>query len=136
MIRIRSTRRARLDVADSGALSDLAFLLIIFFIVIAVFNVNSGFLLGLPEKGAVTTVHIDDVMRVAVAADDTILLEGRPVGTEELREAVFRRRRRRPNMTLMVLLDPDSSYQSLVTIVETARIAEVDNFSFRMDGDL
>lgn len=133
MIRVRSRRRSALDVAESGALSDLAFLLIIFFIVIAVFNVNSGFLLGLPEKGSVTTVHVDDVLRVRVTAENTYRIAERTVTVDEVRQAVVQRRRRQPNMTLMVTLDPAASYQMLVTIVEVARIADVDNFSFRME---
>ena len=38
------------DAGSSGSLNDLSFLLIIFFIVIAGFNVNKGFLLNLPSK--------------------------------------------------------------------------------------
>ena len=133
MIRVRSKRRERLDVADSGALSDLAFLLIIFFIVIAVFNVNSGFLLELPRRNAVTTVNVRDLMRVHVTADNTIELDGEVVTAEELSAAVLSRRQRQPNMTLAVTLDPAAAYQRLVSLVELARLHDVDNFSFRME---
>lgn len=133
MLRIRSRRRSRVDVADSGALSDLAFLLIIFFIVIAVFNINSGFLLGLPQRNAVTTVQRDDLMRVSIAADDAVRLDGTPVERNELIAAVRARRQRQPNMTLMVVLHPEASYQSLVSLVEITRLLDVDNFSFRME---
>jgi biopolymer transport protein ExbD len=132
VIRLRTRRRARVDVAESGALSDIAFLLIIFFIVIAVFNINSGFLLGLPRRNAVTTVQSDDLLRVAVSADNTLIVDGRPLEAEELRAAVLARRQRRPNMTLVVAMHPDASYQSLVSLVELARMTDVDNFSFRM----
>lgn len=134
MIRIQSRRRPRQDIADSGALSDLAFLLIIFFIVIAVFNINSGFLLQLPSRNSVTTVNVDDLMRVAVAADNSLSLDGQPVDAATLSEEVRALRQRQPNMTLMVTLDPQAAYQSLVSLVELARIADVDNFSFRMES--
>ncbi len=132
MLRVPTRRRNRVDIADSGALSDLAFLLIIFFIVIAVFNINSGFLLGLPRKNSVTTVQTDDLMRVAIDADDAIQLDGRPVDRRELTEAVRARRQVQPNMTLMVTIDPQASYRSLVSLVELTRMLDVDNFSFRM----
>ncbi len=133
MLSLGRRRRARIDVADSGALSDLAFLLIIFFIVIAVFNINSGFLLGLPQRNSVTTVQRDDLMRVVIAADNRLQLDGEPVSPSALRTSVLARRQRHPNMTLVVTIHPDASYQSLVSLVELARIADVDNFSFRMD---
>jgi biopolymer transport protein ExbD len=134
MLNLRTRRRARVDVAESGALSDLAFLLIIFFIVIAVFNINSGFLLGLPQRNSVTTVQSDDLMRVAVSAEDRLELDGEYVDASTLRSAILGRRQRQPNMTLVVTLHPEASYQSLVSLVELARIADVDNFSFRMDS--
>ncbi len=134
MIRLTTRRRQRVDIADSGALSDLAFLLIIFFIVIAVFNINSGFLLGLPAPDSVTTVHTDDLMRVVVDDDDTLRVNGAVVDRSALDRAIRDRRRSQPNMTLVVTLDPASSYQSLVTLVELARMNDVDNFSFRMGG--
>lgn len=133
MLNIRSRRRARVDVADSGALSDLAFLLIIFFIVIAVFNINSGFLLGLPRRNSITAVQTDDLMRVRVAADDRLYVEGEQVPISQLQSIVRAQRQRQPNMTLMITLHPEASYQRLVTMVELSRRADVDNFSFRME---
>jgi biopolymer transport protein ExbD len=134
MLNLRTRRRERVDVAESGALSDLAFLLIIFFIVIAVFNINSGFLLGLPQRNSVTTVQSDDLMRVTVSADNRFELDGDFVDLATLRTAVLGRRQRQPNMTLVVAIHPESSYQSLVSLVELARTADVDNFSFRIDS--
>ncbi len=134
MLKVRSRRRARIDVADSGALSDLAFLLIIFFIVIAVFNINSGFLLGLPRRNSVTTVQRDDLMRVRIDAEDAISVGGEDVTLAELRTRVIGQRQRQPNMTLIVVIDPSASYQRLVTMVELTRLADVDNFSFRMEA--
>lgn len=136
MVRLGNKRRNGIDVADSGALSDLAFLLIVFFIVIAVFNVNSGFLLGLPQKGAVTPVFTDDLMRVTVTADDRFIVYEKEASLDEVRSLAEERRRLQPNMTLVVSMHPQSTYQSLVSLVETARVLDIDNFSFSLrDGD-
>lgn len=135
MIRVRRRRRPGIDVADSGALSDIAFLLIIFFIVIAVFNVNSGFLLQLPQRNSVTMVQVDDLVRVAIRADNTLSMDGTIVTRDEFSAAVRARRQRQPNMTLVVRIHPEAAYQSLVSMVEVARLNDVDNFSFTMEGE-
>ena len=132
MIRIRTRRRQRQALGDSGALSDLAFLLIIFFIVIAVFNVNSGFLLGLPRRDSITTVHVDDLLRVHVNEEGEYVVDGEALDRERLTAIVAERRRAQPNMTLLARIDPEAPYQMLVSLVETARIADIDNFSFSM----
>jgi biopolymer transport protein ExbD len=49
---MKLTRRSGQAGFDSGASSDIAFLLIIYFIVIAGFNINNGFLMNLPEKNS------------------------------------------------------------------------------------
>ena len=134
MFRIVSRRRGRLDATDSGVLSDLAFLLIIFFVVIAVFNVNSGLLLGLPGKESTKMVHREELLRVHLTSTGSYEIAGSPATVEELRESVRSLRRREPNMTLLATIDPEAPYGAMVSLVDLVRGLEVDNFSFRMEA--
>ena len=95
-------KKPPVDIANSGSLSDLAFLLIVFFIVIAVFNINSGFLLGLPRKDSTKLVNIEEVVKVVLGRDGSLTREGEPVTMEELRTLVIETRRSRPNMTFLL----------------------------------
>ena len=68
------------DVADpgsQGSLQDLSFLLIIFFIVIAGFNVNKGFLLNLPSKEKPRVVHQEDLIRCNLNKNEELVLNGK-----------------------------------------------------------
>lgn len=134
MVGIKSRRRGRLDVAETGALSDLAFLLIIFFIVIAVFNVNSGLLLGLPTRDSTRMVERGELLRVHIDGGGGYTISGDAVGREELVGAVREYRQAEPNMTLLATIDPEAPYGAMVTLVDTVREMEVDNFSFRMEA--
>ena len=129
---IKRKRKKRIDIAESGALSDLAFLLIIFFIVIAIFNVNTGFLLGLPRKGSTKVLNVEDIIKITLQADGALVHDGSPVTLAGLEKIVSERLTLRPNMTLLLTISPDVPYQYVVDVVDFVRKREVENFSFRM----
>ena len=72
-------RQKKKKFEDNSALSDLAFLLIIYFIVIAGFNVNKGFLMNLPAKDSKRVVLKDDILRYELDGAGTIVSNGNPV---------------------------------------------------------
>ena len=131
-MRIQRKRKKRIDIAESGALSDLAFLLIIFFIVIAVFNVNTGFLLGLPRKNSTKILNVEDIVKISLKNDGVLEHGGAPVTLSDLEKIVTERLTLRPNMTLLLTISPDVPYQYVVEVVDFVRKKEVENFSFRM----
>ena len=131
-MKINIRKKRRIDIAESGALSDLAFLLIIFFIVIAVFNVNSGFLLGLPLKNSMRIVNTQDIIKIELQENGTILIDKEPVTISIMEEAITANLENHPNMTVLLKIHPEVTYQSVVSIIEIVRKLEVDNFSFSM----
>lgn len=133
-MKLRSQRRERIDAADSGALSDIAFLLIIFFIVIAVFNVNRGFLLGLPAPESTLLVERDSLLRLRIDASGTIVINTGAVDTAELQRALAQARAANPNVAVAARIHPEAPYQSVVDLVATVRGESIDSFSFRMDA--
>jgi len=134
-MKIRTRRKNKFDLSDSATLSDLAFLLIIYFIVIAVFNVNSGFLLGLPRKNSTKLVNVDDLVRIELDRDGRLLLKGEPVEAARLEEIVSETKQARPNMTFQLRIHPDVPYQEVVNVIDLVKKLEVDNFAFTMAGE-
>ena len=121
------------DSSSSGALNDLSFLLIIFFIVIAGFNVNKGFLLNLPVKDKPRIVKTDDLMKCRLAADGSILVDNKSLTVEELRTAISKKKAKWPNMTFLLLINSETEYQHVVDIIYEIKQQKVENFSFRME---
>ncbi len=134
-MRVFRKKKGGVDIADSGALSDIAFLLIIFFIVIAVFNVNLGFILGLPRPDSTKVVNTEDLVRARLAADGALSANGQPITTGGLEQLLTERLQVRPNMTLLLAIDPETPYQRVVDVVQIVRKTGVERFSFQMEGD-
>jgi biopolymer transport protein ExbD len=133
MMIIRRKRHIE-DPASSGSLNDLSFLLIIFFIVIAGFNVNKGFLMHLPETDKPRIVEKKDLFRCSLDASGSILLDGRMVQQQELEVFVSEKLAGSPNLTFVLTIDPAAPYQNVIDVIAVIRKLNVDNFSFRM-GD-
>ena len=120
------------DAGSSGSLNDLSFLLIIFFIVIAGFNVNKGFLLNLPSKEKPVVVNQNDIIKCALTSDGSIILDGKKIEVSELNPVISAKLKKWPNMTFLLTIDGNAPYQSVVNVIAEVKSLKVENFSFRM----
>jgi biopolymer transport protein ExbD len=123
-------RKKKSTFAESSASSDIAFLLIIYFIVIAGFNVNKGFLMNLPAKDSTRLVLKDDLLRAELDENGTVTLQGEVVGWEEAEREIMTAVSLRPNLALMLTIAPLTAWQHVVSFVEMAQKLKVDSFSF------
>lgn len=128
----RPPRRNVEDSSSSGALNDLSFLLIIFFIVIAGFNVNKGFLLNLPSKEKPIVVNTNDILKCELDQNGALFLDGQEIKLEALSKKISEKSRTQPNMTFLLTINPETHYQNVIDVVVAIRKLKVENFSFRM----
>ena len=118
--------------AETAASSDLAFLLIIYFLVIAGFNINQGFLMNLPAKNTTRLILKDDLMRFEMDGAGRISYQGNELNIRaaerEIRAAVSSH----PNLAVVLSIAPEAPWQQVVYFVELAQKLQVDSFSFNM----
>ena len=120
------------DSSSSGALNDLSFLLIIFFIVIAGFNVNKGFLLNLPSKDKPIVVNTNDILKCELDQSGALFLDGQQIKMQDLAQKISSTLKTQPNLTFLLTINPETHYQKVIDVVSTIRKLKVENFSFRM----
>jgi biopolymer transport protein ExbD len=127
-------KRRRLSYGESSAQSDLAFLLIIYFIAIAGFNINKGFLVNLPAKDSTRMVLAEDILRYEL--DQAGALSGRGQGTTfaAAEGQIARAIQLRPNLAVVLSIDPRCPWQAVVSFVELAQKLKVEAFSFSIRG--
>jgi biopolymer transport protein ExbD len=128
-------RRTKRGFSDSSASSDIAFLLIIYFIVIAGFNVNKGFLMNLPAKDSTRLILKDDLLRFELDSAGLLLHQGTPLdkisAEREIRGAIAAH----PNLAVILTVDGNAPWQELVSFVELAQKLKVESFSFTLSKD-
>jgi biopolymer transport protein ExbD len=116
---------------NSAALSDLAFLLIIYFIVIAGINVNKGFLMDLPAKDSVRTLHKDDILRFELTESGSLTFNGSLITQAETEVKIAHAAQTRENLAVLLTVSPKAPWWSVVSFVELAKRLKIKSFSFK-----
>jgi biopolymer transport protein ExbD len=125
-------RRIGQGFQDSSASSDIAFLLIIYFIVIAGFNINKGFLMNLPAKDSTRLILRDDLLRFEMDGEGGILFEGDTLDIQRAGNVIQDAQRNNPNIAVVITIDGQAHWQNVVSFVELAQDLKIDSFSFSM----
>ena len=125
-------RRKRIGFADSSASSDIAFLLIIYFIVIAGFNINKGFLMNLPAKDSTRLILKDDLIRFDLNSSGFIGYYDEIVEISEAENIIKSAQTANPDIAVLLTIDPQTRWQKVVSFVEIVQDLKVDSFSFSM----
>ena len=125
-------RRRKGIFRETAAASDLAFLLIIYFLVIAGFNINVGFLVDLPQREEVFILSQDDLMRFDMDNSGNIFLRGDALSISAAEQEIRSALRENPNMPILLFIEPQAAWQDVVLFVELAQNAAAVNFSFNI----
>jgi biopolymer transport protein ExbD len=128
-------RRKKNPYEDSSALSDLAFLLIIYFIVIAGFNVNKGFLMNLPARDSTRFILKEDLLRDELDGSGRLLSQGEIRDAAAVEQEIRSALGANPNLAVVLTVDPQTPWQRVVSFVELAQKLQVDSFSFTMKDE-
>jgi biopolymer transport protein ExbD len=125
-------RRKKIGFSDSSASSDIAFLLIIYFIVIAGFNVNKGFLMNLPAKDSTRLIQKDDLLRFEMDSEGNLDHREQIISIPEAGKVIASAQRDNPNIAVLLTINPQAKWQQVVAFVELAQDLNIDSFSFAM----
>jgi biopolymer transport protein ExbD len=117
---------------DSSASSDIAFLLIIYFIVIAGFNVNKGFLMNLPAKDSSRLILRDDLLRFEMDTEGNVVYEGEVIEIPKAKTLIQTAQKDNPDIAVIITIDGQAHWQNVVNFVELAQDMKIDSFSFSM----
>jgi len=117
---------------DSSASSDIAFLLIIYFIVIAGFNVNKGFLMNLPAKDSSRLILRDDLLRFEMDTEGNVVYEGEVIQIPRAKSIIQAAQKENPEIAVIITIDGQAHWQNVVGFVELAQDMKIESFSFAM----
>ena len=118
--------------SDPGASSDIAFLLIIYFIVIAGFNINKGFLMNLPAKDSTRLILSEDLLRFEMDSNGSIVYGAEILEIAQAEDLIKNAININPNIAVIIMIDPYDAWQNVVSFVELAQDLQIDSFSFSM----
>jgi biopolymer transport protein ExbD len=110
-------------------MADIAFLMIVFFLVTSSFSQDKGLGLTLPEYGAQTRIPSRNITKVLVNAAGEIMHDGQIVTLEMLRQRVERMTADNPDLIVSITADPEALYETFVNVIDTVKEAGNEKIS-------
>ena len=110
-------------------MADIAFLLIIFFLVTTSFSQDKGLGLTLPPNGASTRVPSRNITKVWINTMGEIAHDEEMVSLEQLGNRIKTMTQDNPNLIVSIKTAPDSKYEVFVNVVDEIKHAGNDKIS-------
>jgi len=132
MGRLRFKKKTRVEQEiPSGPMSDISFLLIIFFMVTTSFVVYRGFQVDLPEASRIDPLKSRrNTVSVWIGADGRMMVDEFNVGIGDIANVVNKKLQDNPNLIVMVKSDKNTHYRQLSGVIEELKKANANRVSF------
>jgi biopolymer transport protein ExbD len=126
-------RRSRVsDEIPNSSLSDIAFLLLIFFMVSTVFAIEEGLLLQLPsQEGVVKKIARKNIMRISAYPDGAITIDDEPVSLGEIRGRVEQAKIENDKIIIVVETHPEARYGLMIDVLDELKLAQATRISLK-----
>ena len=124
----RKRARARATI-PTAAMADIAFLLIVFFLVTTSMTHDKGLGLTLPPYGTATRVPSRNITKVWINAMGEIMHDRERVTLDLMEQRVRLMTEENPNLIVSIKTDPEALYEYFVDVIDTVKKAGNDKIS-------
>jgi len=136
--------KSRLTVSNeipTGSMADIAFLLIVFFMVTTTFSARRGIDFRLPEQKPHQENTEDDFAKleatyIRVDPSGRITVDDTPMNLEEIQGYILAKLEINPKKFVIMQTDREASYGDMVNILDELKQAEVENIVIPSKQDI
>lgn len=114
---------------NSGSMSDIAFLLLVFFLLVSNVDQDKGIGVVLPGEGGETEVSKKNITNILVDASGRVLFNDDVIPLNELNKQARQKEQENPKMIFSVQTDPKTKYQVYVDVIDQLKQANVKRIS-------
>jgi len=134
-VKIKKFRRPVQDM-EMSSISDIVFLLLIYFMVVAVFQQDIGmpFVLPAAADNQDTTVKIKEsnIADITIDANNLIFLDDMPIRINQIKRRLKDRLRENPKLVVMLNNHPTADYGTFADVLDEIRLAECRRVAIKM----
>ncbi|MDR0322000.1 MAG: biopolymer transporter ExbD [Treponema sp.] len=132
---MKINRRKKPGFIDTCVSNDCAFLLIIYFLVIAGFNINKGFIMNLPAKDSTRMILREELLRFDMSSSGDITFAEEIITIPRAKSLIQSAQHANPDIAVLITIDSQTRWQNVVSFVELAQDLQINAFSFSMNKD-
>ncbi len=121
----------------SSSLADIAFLLLIFFLVTTTIDMDKGINLTLPEKGGEQVkIKKGNIANLLINAAGQVLLDNEPISVEQIREVLRQKinekgydNQGKPILIVSIKTARETKYDTYIQVLDQVKLAGVTKIS-------
>lgn len=113
----------------TSSLADIAFLLLVFFLVTTTIDMDKGLSLVLPAPGEEKEIPKENISNLLINAAGKIMLDEEPIAMAEIRASVKRKMSKNPNLIFSIKTDRQTDYQVFVSVLDQLKMANATRIS-------
>jgi len=126
-------RKRKVDEVNSSSMADIAFLLLVFFLVTTTISMDKGINIILPAEGSNKDVNTEDIINVVLAADGSIVFDEKVKNIYEIKSLVENEIRKNKNMIFSIKTSTRADYQDYVALLDEFKKAKAKKISIAND---
>jgi len=122
-------RKARTGDIPEGGMADIAFLLLVFFLVTTTIDMDKGLGIILPAEGQELEINKKNILNCLISASGAVLLGGEPVEMKDLSRKVQDELRANDKLIVSVKAHEKAQYDVYIEVLDQLKIAKATRIS-------
>ena len=122
-------RRFKGSEIPTSSMADIAFLLLVFFLVTTTISMDKGISLVLPSEGNELEVNRKNIVNILMNESGKVLLDDKPTRVEAIHGIVERKIAGNPSLIFSVQTHPRTKYQDYLRVLDQLKEAKATKIS-------
>ena len=122
-------RKARVGAIPEGGMADIAFLLLVFFLVTTTIDMDKGLGIILPAEGQELEINKKNILNCLISSSGNVLLGGEPVEIKNIHRKVKDEIYKNKNLIVSVKAHEKAQYDVYVEVLDQLKMANATRIS-------
>ena len=122
-------RKARTGAIPEGGMADIAFLLLVFFLVTTTIDMDKGLGIILPAEGQELEINKKNILNCLISSSGAVLLGGEPVELKNLSRRVQEKLRENDKLIISVKAHEKAQYDVYIEVLDQLKLAKATRIS-------
>ena len=123
------SNRRKLQEINSSSMADIAFLLLVFFLVTTTISMDKGISLVLPSEGNEMEVNKNNIVNILVNESGKVLVDDKPSRILDIKSIAEKRIANNKNVIFSVQTHPRTKYQVYLKVLDKLKEAKASKIS-------
>jgi len=126
---MKKKRRFRRGEIPTASMADIAFLLLIFFLVTTTIDMDKGLGIVLPAEGEEIEIKKDNILNCLINSSGNVLLGGEPIKTKDIGKEVRRKIAENQKLIISVKAHEKTKYSDYIAVIDQLKMANAKRIS-------